>query len=626
MIAVKRGYVVSARHNSILAVQVRRLIVSATLVIALLILQNDVLAFNCNAANNKVEKIICSDSAILELDRILQLRYKEAMASADVAAEIRTAQHKWLATRNACNDKACIDTVYRDRNAELEKLSIQSRSWMTPNTYTRNLCRGIAAELANSHVHVLFSTATPSPAPVSIDVNGDGIEETVYVEETSINVEQNKAQSASNYVPTERDYDSTTFAGEQSSLIREGDAVYLLHSNAGLPSLYYYGPQLEEHLLCVFNQSRGYAALSPYEILQGMTSKDPLQFAIEHLDIAAVKILLEHGHSLNKKPDNDAGSYLDFAVSQVVMFSANHPGIHNNELGRKIIEELFNLGGVSGSIEQRIKFNMPLAQALRFKRADIADLLLARDGLVYRTATSDVLESFKDKSNRDNLLLKIAKRRGDIDDTTVSYAVQPGNVDFLRALVATGLPLHGFYVIWFNGKNVDLIDPLMNGNVQMLDNKKEVLALLQKLHKKPQEKGQEVGFRFVYETDNKVVLMTTISGVAYSAEREQELVNFSTSVCMHLIGGECGSPAMQDRAGKWLEALPITCPQEFSRKFDTPTCKLAMHWVSIKEFPIFMKNKRSPEEYVNGSIPAIKAFTDLGTRSLRSFFGRILAH
>lgn len=606
--------------------QRRRLVVLSLFLAALLGFQNDVFAFNCNEAKNKIEKWICTDGGILEQDRLLQLRYKEVLATADAVTEIRATQRKWLEARNACSDKTCVEKEYRARLAELEKISIQAKSWIAPNKFTQMLCAGVAAELADNRLQVLFSTATPSSTPVTIDVNGDGMEETAFIEETSIYIQQNKSQPSINYVPTEQDYDSNAFSGNQASLIKAGGSIYLLHSDADMPSLYFYGPRLEERLVCVFNKSRGYAVLTPYEILKGMADKDPLQFAIEHLDITAVKILHEHGHDLNKKPEINVGSYLAFAVSQVDMFYANHRDMQDNGKGKGFIEELLNLGAVSGAVKDDDKYMQPLADALRFNRADIADLLLTRDSSVYRNASTDVLESFKDKSNRDNLLLKIAKRRGDIDNTTVLYAVQPGNMDFLRALVATGLPLHGYYVIWFNGNKVDLLEPLTNGKVRALDNSKEVFALLQKLHKKIPEKGQEVGFRFAYETDKKVVLMTSVSGSAYSAEHEQELVNFSTSVCMHLIGGNCGSQAMQAGAVKWLDNLPMTCTKELSRKFDAPTCKLAMYWVALKNLPIFMKNKQSPDEPVNNSIPAIKAFSDLGTKSLQSFFGRILAH
>lgn len=75
-------------------------------------------SFDCSKASTPVEKMICSDPLLGRLDVALTNNYKMMMSAniGDGAKQhLKATQKEWLARRNSCADKDCLETEYRAR-------------------------------------------------------------------------------------------------------------------------------------------------------------------------------------------------------------------------------------------------------------------------------------------------------------------------------------------------------------------------------------------------------------------------------------------------------------------------------------------------------------------------------
>jgi uncharacterized protein len=81
-------------------------------------------SFDCTRAQTRVEKMVCADPAIAELDEYLGRYYAAARAEIPGAgACLQSDQAQWLkSTRDACADGACLKSAYLNRLAELDPL------------------------------------------------------------------------------------------------------------------------------------------------------------------------------------------------------------------------------------------------------------------------------------------------------------------------------------------------------------------------------------------------------------------------------------------------------------------------------------------------------------------------
>jgi uncharacterized protein len=80
-------------------------------------------SFECQRNENKVERMICSDSVVSDLDEVMARFHAGAQnALRENASCLKPDQQEWLHKRNACRDVACMDRVYRERLAELTAL------------------------------------------------------------------------------------------------------------------------------------------------------------------------------------------------------------------------------------------------------------------------------------------------------------------------------------------------------------------------------------------------------------------------------------------------------------------------------------------------------------------------
>lgn len=77
-------------------------------------------SFDCSKAFSLVEKTICSESQLSELDNLLMKSYKKAMTNSIDKGLLKSDQKNWLANvRNKCQDSICLSRVYKDRISTL---------------------------------------------------------------------------------------------------------------------------------------------------------------------------------------------------------------------------------------------------------------------------------------------------------------------------------------------------------------------------------------------------------------------------------------------------------------------------------------------------------------------------
>ena len=81
-------------------------------------------SFDCKKAGTEMEKTICSDSKLSQLDEKLAAAYREALEKAPQKGEsLREGQRQWLRERNECADTHCIKDAYKLRLADLKLVS-----------------------------------------------------------------------------------------------------------------------------------------------------------------------------------------------------------------------------------------------------------------------------------------------------------------------------------------------------------------------------------------------------------------------------------------------------------------------------------------------------------------------
>jgi uncharacterized protein len=77
-------------------------------------------SFDCDKASNFVERTICSDKQLSDMDESLAATYKSAAATAGNGQMFKARQRTWIAEeRNKCLDASCLKGAYATRLAEL---------------------------------------------------------------------------------------------------------------------------------------------------------------------------------------------------------------------------------------------------------------------------------------------------------------------------------------------------------------------------------------------------------------------------------------------------------------------------------------------------------------------------
>ena len=79
-------------------------------------------SFDCAKAKTEIEKQICSNTKLSELDDKLTALYNKVLAQSPVPEDTKEQQREWVkGSRNACKDVACLERAYASRISDLEK-------------------------------------------------------------------------------------------------------------------------------------------------------------------------------------------------------------------------------------------------------------------------------------------------------------------------------------------------------------------------------------------------------------------------------------------------------------------------------------------------------------------------
>ena len=90
---------------------------------------------DCDKASTFVEKVICSDLRLTNLDDQLGRLYKDALAASSNSGALKAEQKAWLSSRNQCKDSDCIMKAYDDRISVLGAMSAPAKSGDVTGTY-----------------------------------------------------------------------------------------------------------------------------------------------------------------------------------------------------------------------------------------------------------------------------------------------------------------------------------------------------------------------------------------------------------------------------------------------------------------------------------------------------------
>ena len=95
-------------------------IVTPTLAVLAFVSTCQAASFDCAKAFRLVEKTICAEPQLSDLDILLMQAYKKAMTNAKDKGSLKSDQKDWLANvRNKCQDSICLTRVYKDRISAL---------------------------------------------------------------------------------------------------------------------------------------------------------------------------------------------------------------------------------------------------------------------------------------------------------------------------------------------------------------------------------------------------------------------------------------------------------------------------------------------------------------------------
>jgi uncharacterized protein len=79
-------------------------------------------SFDCAKAKTKIDKLVCGDPKLSDLDDKLSALYKKALELSPVPEDSKEQQREWVkGWRNTCKGAACLERAYASRISDLEK-------------------------------------------------------------------------------------------------------------------------------------------------------------------------------------------------------------------------------------------------------------------------------------------------------------------------------------------------------------------------------------------------------------------------------------------------------------------------------------------------------------------------
>ncbi len=80
-------------------------------------------SFSCEKAKERVEKLICQNNALAELDRKLAAAFQKllGLSPTQQKSSLKRAQAKWIGERNGCKDTACVQKSIQEQISKIDK-------------------------------------------------------------------------------------------------------------------------------------------------------------------------------------------------------------------------------------------------------------------------------------------------------------------------------------------------------------------------------------------------------------------------------------------------------------------------------------------------------------------------
>lgn len=104
-------------------------------------------SFDCGKASSMVEKTICADPNLAQLDSKLMALYQQAMKQTDNGDALKSQQLNWLRqVRNPCTSAACLSNAYQQRIAELQKGSAAAVPTWSPSPFPASYSGGFTGK------------------------------------------------------------------------------------------------------------------------------------------------------------------------------------------------------------------------------------------------------------------------------------------------------------------------------------------------------------------------------------------------------------------------------------------------------------------------------------------------
>lgn len=77
-------------------------------------------SFDCSKASSSVEKLICAEAELSQLDDLLNNAYTQNLRNNAFINQFRNTQRRWISQRNQCNDANCLKKIYEARIRQIE--------------------------------------------------------------------------------------------------------------------------------------------------------------------------------------------------------------------------------------------------------------------------------------------------------------------------------------------------------------------------------------------------------------------------------------------------------------------------------------------------------------------------
>lgn len=127
-------------------------------------------SFDCEKVLTTVEKSICLNSELSELDEVLNAAYRRGLITSLNEKELKESQQKWLVRRNNCVNEKCLADLYW---SQIELLSKQPRAPMKYKLVMSKDDRVCAKslDLFNKHLNEEYSPQPPAFTPTNYRIH-----------------------------------------------------------------------------------------------------------------------------------------------------------------------------------------------------------------------------------------------------------------------------------------------------------------------------------------------------------------------------------------------------------------------------------------------------------------------